>query len=95
MMGYDTVHFFVEATSTNQADLAQVANLLGRESLNRETGEVWSTGNVGNLRVSVGGAGLSVKGSLAGFCNDTNAQLVGKTEINQAVEKLGDTLHIN
>jgi hypothetical protein len=95
MIGYDTVHFFLEATSTNQADLANVANLLGQESLNRETGEVWSTGYVRNLRVSVGGAGVSVKGSVASFFNATNTQLVGRTEISQAVEKLGDTLNIN
>lgn len=95
MIGYDTVHFFVEATPANQADLAHVANLLGQQSLSKETGEVWSTGHVGNLRVSVDGAGLSIKGSLASFFNATNTQLVGRTEISQAVEKLGDTLHLN
>lgn len=95
MVGYDTVHFFCGATSTNQADLAQVANLLGRESLTKETGEVWSTGTVGNLRVVVGGAGLSIKGSLAGFYHTSNTQLVGKNEVSQAIEKLGDTLRLN
>ncbi|MDR0185161.1 hypothetical protein FIN92_00910 [Prevotella brunnea] len=94
MIGYDTLHLFVGATRANQAALANVANLLQNEGVRKDTGEVWSSGSVGNLRVSVGGAGMSVKGSISAFYGENNSLLVGKQAIQEAIEKMSDTIHV-
>lgn len=94
MIGYDTLHLYVEATRANQADLAAVANLLPNEGVHKDTGEVWSSGSIGNLRVSVGGAGMSIKGSISAFCSDSNSLLIGKQAIQEAIEKMSDVMHI-
>lgn len=94
MIGYDTLHLFVGLTRANQADLAAVANLLQNEGVRKDTGEVWSSGSVGNLRVSVGGAGMSVKGSISAFYGENNSLLVGKQAIQEAMQLMSDTMHI-
>lgn len=94
MIGYDTLHLFVDATRDNQADLTKVANLLQNEGVRKDTGEVWSSGSVGNLRVSVGGAGMSVKGSISAFYGENNSLLIGKQAIQEAMEKMSDTIHV-
>lgn len=94
MIGYDTLHLFVGATRANQAALANVANLLPNEGVRKDTGEVWSSGSVGNLRVSVGGAGMSVKGSISAFYGENNTLLIGKQAIRESIEKMSDTIHV-
>ena len=88
------MHLFVGLTRANQADLAAVANLLQNEGVRKDTGEVWSSGSVGNLRVSVGGAGMSVKGSISAFYGENNSLLVGKQAIQEAMQLMSDTMHI-
>ncbi len=95
MIGYDTLHLSLELSRANQADIANVARLLTNESVSRDTGEAWSSGNVGNLRVVAGGAGLSVKGSIAAFFGENNTLMVSRRDVKKAVEQMSDSLHIN
>ncbi len=95
MIGYDTIHFYLEATHTNLGDIECVASKLEHEGLNRSTGEVWNSGHVGNLKVSVGGAGLVIKGSLAGFYYPNNTLPLSRGEVGRALESLSDTLQVD
>ena len=95
MTGYDTIHLFVDGYTVNKADILTLSNLLERGGYNKNTGEAWSVGNIENLRVSVGGTGVSVKGSLSAFYYPNNTMLVRRREVAQVIEAVSDTLHIS
>jgi len=95
MTGYNTIHLFVDGYTVNKADILTLSNLLEREGYNKNTGEAWSVGNIENLRVNVGGAGVSIKGSLSVFYYSNNTMLVSRREVARAIEAVSDTLHIS
>lgn len=95
MIGYDTIHMFIDGYALNKADISILSQRLERGGYNKNTGEAWSVGNVENLKISVGGAGVSVKGSLSGFYYPNNTMLVNRGEVKNAIGAVSDTLHIS
>lgn len=95
MVGYDTVWLHADAYQIPDNDLKAVSDMLSRGGYDKTTGEMWSTGNVGNLKVSVGGGGVSVKGSIAAFLYPDNVVTVGRKYVAEALEKMSDTLHFD
>lgn len=87
----DTVTLWHE---TNEADNALKA-LTGKfVRTNEDTGEVWHTGNLENLKVKVKGQGVSVNGSLSRFFYGNNAISLTRDTTKQALEKVSDNLHL-
>ena len=95
MIGYDTIHMFIDGYALNKADISILSQRLERGGYNKNTGEAWSVGNVENLKISVGGAGVSIKGSLSGFYYPNNTILVNRGEVKNAIGAVSDTLHIS
>lgn len=93
---YDTVNFWlnrVDAGYNFQNSTLYLTN--AKETINKDTGEFWSVGNLDNLRVTVSMAGVSIKGSLAKFLFPDNTYTLNRYQTKEAIEKLSDTLHLN
>ena len=91
-VGYDTVWLHCD---TQPTDTKYLADMLTKGGYDKTTGEMWSTGNVGNLKVSVGGGGVSIKGSVAAFLLPDNVITLDRKLVGEALEKMSDTLHID
>lgn len=94
MLGYDTIHFFLDGYQIPTEEIDRLCSMLQRDGMNKTTGERWSTGNIDNLKVTVSELGVSVKGSLAAFLYPSNTLTVSRQEARHALEKLSDTLHL-
>ncbi len=93
---YDTVDFWLSMVEAGQNVVNPLFNLANvKETTNRETGEVWTSGNLDNLKVTSSGAGISVKGSLAKFYFPDNTYTLTRQYAKEAIEKLSDILHLN
>ena len=88
MIGYDTILHVYDSYALNKADILRLSQRLERGGYNKNTGEAWSVGNIENLRISVGGAGVSVKGSLSGFYYPNNTMLVNRREVKKQLKQL-------
>lgn len=95
MLGYDTIHFFLDGYNVPTEELSYLSSMLQRDGVDKTTGERWSTGNISNLKVTVSELGVSIKGSLAAFLYPTNTLTVSRQEARHAIEKLSDTLHLD
>lgn len=95
MLGYDTIHFFLDGYQIPPKELDHLCSMLQRDGVDKTTGERWSTGNISNLKVTVSELGVSIKGSLAALLYPTNTLTVSRQEARHAVEKLSDTLHLD
>ena len=93
---YDTAHLNLPAERAGGLDLlAYVSGLLERVTEhNHANGSTSVSGHLNNLRVNVGGAGLSVKGSLCTFYNQNNFGNLTRHDTQQAIEKLSDMLSL-
>ena len=78
MLGYDTIHFFLDGGEIPTKELNHLCSSLERDGVNKTTGERWSTGNISNLKVTVSELRVSVKGSLAAFLYPTNTLTVSR-----------------
>lgn len=75
-------------------EVAPYLNLEGVIEHNRE-GSVYVTGRLGNLSVSINSWQVTVgKGSLCKWMLGDNYQAMGRGDIQRAVERLSDTLHL-
>ena len=93
---YDTVHFrinSVEAGNDCQASALYLTN--AKETVNRDTGEIWTLGNVNNMRVVVSMSGISIKGSLAKYYFPDNTYTLNRHQVKDAIIKLSDDLHLD
>jgi hypothetical protein len=93
---YDTISFWlnrVEAGNDFEASTLYLTNV--KETVNRDTGAIWTAGNMENLKVTVSSAGVSVKGSLAKFLLPDNTYTLTRHLAKEAIEKLSDGLHID
>lgn len=93
---YDTINFWinrVEAGNGFETSTHYLTN--SKETVNRDTGEIWSTGSLDNLKVTVSMAGVSIKGSLAKFYLPDNTYTLNRNQVKDAINKLSDTLHLN
>ena len=95
MLGYDTIHFFLDGYQIPTKEIDHLCSMLQRDGVDKTTGERWSTGNISNLKVTVSELGVSIKGSLAALLYPTNTLTVSRQEARHAVEKLSDTLHLD
>lgn len=93
---YDSLNFWlnrVEAGSNFEASAQYLAG--AKETVNRETGEIWTVGNLDNLKVTVSMSGVSVKGSLAKFHLPDNIYTLNRNQVKDAICNLSDTLHLD
>lgn len=95
MVGYDTLWLYADEHIAPTSDLKGVADMLSCEGYDKNTGEMWSTGNIDNLKISVGGGGISIKGSVAAFLYPDNVITVSRKDLPVALEKMSDTLHFD
>ncbi len=93
----DTAHLFLPADLAGRNDLpALVADRLERPTLHQQpSGEVSVSGHLRNLRVSAGGAGLWVKGSLCTYYHQNNFGNLTRQEVQRAIEQLSDGLSLS
>jgi hypothetical protein len=93
---YDTVNMWL---SRGSAELvyreASLALSDVKETADAATGEVWMSGNLNNLKISIGSAGVSVKGSIAKYHNGDNTITLTRRGTMEAVAHLSDTLHFD
>lgn len=91
---YDSINFWLDRIEVSNID--EVANRLqdARDNINRSTGEVWTCGNLDNLRATVSMAGVSIKGSLAKFYFPNNTYTLNRHQVKEAIEMLSDSLSL-
>jgi hypothetical protein len=89
---YDSIHFWIDRTQG--VNLDEVVNRLdaARETTDRNTGEVWTYGNLANLKATISMAGVSIKGSLAKYYFPNNAYTLNRYQVKEAIDKLSDDL---
>ena len=93
---YDTVNFWINRVDAGNGFEKSAMYLTNtKETLNKDTGEIWSVGNLDNLKVTVSMAGVSIKGSLAKFHFPNNTYTLNRHHVKEAIIKLSDTLHID
>ena len=93
---YDTAHLFLPAERAGGLDLpAYVPTLLERVTEHSHAnGQQSVSGHLSNLRVSAGGAGLWVKGSLCTYHHQNNFGSLTRQDAQRAIEQLSDALSL-
>ena len=75
-----------------------IANYLdnAKDSIDRQTGEIMSYGEIGNVKVNIHVGGVSIYGSIAKYLFDgSNVPTLDRHTTAQAMEKLSDRLHFH
>ena len=93
---YDTTHLFLPRERAGGLDLpAYVPALLERVTEHyHANGQHSVSGYLSNLRVSVGGAGLWVKGSLCTYHHQNNFGSLTRQDAQRAIEQLSDAFSL-
>jgi hypothetical protein len=92
---YDTINIWIGRAEAGDLTASTLCLTNVKETADQDTGEVWTCGNLDNLKVTVSTAGVSVKGSLAKFYFPDNTYTLNCKQVKQAIEKLSDTLRID
>lgn len=93
---YDTVNMWADRGGAGRDFGAAALSLSGtKEITDTTTGEVRLSGNLDNLKISIGAAGVSVKGSIAKYHHGDNTITLTRRETMEAVARLSDVLHID
>lgn len=92
---YDSLNIWNNRAEAGNLTASALYLSNAKETCNKETGEIWTYGNLENLKVSVSFAGISIKGSLAKFYLPDNTYTLNRHQVKEAIEKLSDTLHID
>ncbi len=66
----------------------------GKEETDIKTGEIRTYGTIEGLKVAIYTGGLSIVGSMPKFLYGSNVYTLDRHKIEQAIEKISDTLHI-
>ena len=91
---YDTVNFWVDGGNIgNPFDVVQY--LSDVEERNSEKRGYSCTGHIGDYTATVYNRGISLKGSLAKFQLPSNVYTLTRQTAEEAIERMGDLLHIN
>jgi hypothetical protein len=93
---YDTLNFWlsrVEAGGGFENSAMYLTN--AKETVDKDTGDIWTVGSLNNLRVTVSMAGVSIKGSLAKFYFPDNTYTLNRHQVKEAIGKLSDALHLD
>ena len=61
----------------------------------KQNGSWWINGNLENLRIAVGEAGISIKGSPNKYVHGYNFAQLTRQEFRQGIEKISDTFNID
>ena len=96
---FDTLNLYLPALDVGDIPLLEtIPNYLEHPKgiLEPETGNiVCYCGALGNLKVSVSATGVSIKdGSLCKWYLGDNLQTMGRGDVERAIQKLSDTLHL-
>ena len=92
---YDKVKLWIDRAIVGE-QFPTIANYLdsAKQETDLQTGEVKTFGNLEGLKVSIFVGGLSVVGSLPKYLYGSNVYPLDRHTTNQAIEKMGDALHI-
>ena len=92
---YDKVKLWIDRVIVGE-QYPTIANYLdsAKQETDLQTGEVKTFGNLEGLKVSIFVGGLSVVGSLPKYLYGSNVYPLDRHTTAQAIEKIGDTLHI-
>lgn len=92
----DTVHLWLSGEQAGGIDLpALVADFVEYPTLHqRSNGHEWISGRLGNLIVSAGSSGISVKGSFNTYYYRHNQGNLTRQDSQRVVEQLSDVLHL-
>jgi hypothetical protein len=93
---YDTVNMLADRGVVGR-DFGAAALALSdtKEITDTDTGLTWLSGRLNNLQISVGAAGVSVKGSIAKYHHGDNTITLTRQDTVDAIAHLSDTLHLN
>ena len=91
---YDSVNFWLDRNQEVIFDMVADRLQNARDSIDRNTGEIWTRGNLENLTATISMAGVSIKGSLAKYYFPNNAYTLNRHQVKEAVEKLSDDLSL-
>jgi hypothetical protein len=90
---FDTLHLYLDRERAGGVDLlAHIPHLLEGLTEAQRDGRPFATGNLGNLRVSLGYRGVSVKGSLSKYHLGDNMQTLTRQDTQRGIERLSDEL---
>lgn len=89
---YDTIHFWLDRSDVHNVEAAANRLTQAKEIADKQTGEVWTVGNLNNLRATVSMRGVSIKGSLAKYHFPNNTFTLNRHQVKEAVEALSDEL---
>lgn len=92
---YDKVKFWIDRAIVGE-QYPTIANYLDEANtqINHQTGEVKTFGSLEGLKVSIFVGGLSIVGSLPKYLYGSNVYPLDRHTTTQAIEKIGDALHI-
>ena len=92
---YDKVKLWIDRCDIGE-QYPNIASLLdeAREQTDLKTGEVRTFGSLQGLKVSLYVGGLSIVGSLPKYLYGSNVYPLDRHTTAQAIEKMGDALHI-
>lgn len=93
---YDTVNFrLLQSEAVGVDFIEETAAYLEDVGEHIYEGSMWVTGSVGNLKVSMSRHQMKIKdGSLCKWYLGDNFQTLGRGDVQRAIEKLSDTLHV-
>ena len=89
---FDTMKARLETSETGNLETVLTDY---QERANTKTGDLWQSGRLANLRVSINGYGLTVEGSLPKYLFGNNLETLTRSATRQAIEKISDSLHLS
>jgi len=92
---YDTINLSLPIDRVGSFDYSKTIEHLSNitEHL-KDDGQVYISGNLKNLRVSLSGQGIYLKGSLAKYFLPDNFHTLTRSDSSRAIEQLSDELHL-
>jgi hypothetical protein len=91
---YDTINSWINRVEAGDLSASTRCLTNAKEIVSKDTGEVWTTGQLENMKVTVSMAGVSIKGSLSKFLLPDNTYTLNRHQAKEAIEKLSDLLHL-
>lgn len=91
----DTINLRLNRDSVSSTDLlAEIPCYLSEVTEHYKEDQVFVSGHLNNLRVSINENGISIKGSLPKYFLGDNFQTLMRSDIERAIERLSDELHL-
>lgn len=92
----DTLRLRLDVADSSGADLLSTANYLTthRNTADEDTGERWMSGTLGTFKVTANTGSIYVEGSLPTILFPSNARILTRREVGEAIESLSDQMHL-